>query len=123
MTETYQELMRRRAARLVLEKQFAPEQAAKILTCSIQAVRKWVAEFLDLQPPPTLTPDAAPFLSVEIVEDEHVTSETTPEPPPEPMPETTIPIDILTPNGLTLRFQLSSLHDLVALLQSLEVSC
>jgi len=115
----------RRAATLVIEYDKTLGQAARILGYSIPTVRNFVQQYLDrpadvadadnshvadADDSPTAGVEAPPpFVSV-LLDDA----------PPSESP-TTIPLDILTPNGLTLRLQLSSLQDVVTLLHSLEV--
>ena len=100
----------RRAAELVLHYDKTLSQAARILGCSIPVVQQCVQHHLDHSPtsseppPPAEEPSTnaeAPFVPI-LLDDEHAA-----------VPPTTIAIDILIPNGLTLRFQLPSLQDVV----------
>jgi len=135
----------RRAAELVLHYDKTVAQAARILGCSVPVIQKCIQYHLDRCPADGTGP---PFVSV-ILADEPTTSsaeadssfasdpladepttlsaEVAPsfasvpldDEPTVPSP-TVIPLDILTPKGLTLRLQLTSLQDVVTLLQSLE---
>ncbi len=113
MPESFIDRQRRRALCLVLEKDRTPSQAAKILQCTVRAVKRWIEEYLDHEAVLADTPtDPASFLPVVIDESDDGSEELVAEP---------IPLDILTRSGLTLRLQLSSVNDVAALLRSLEV--
>jgi hypothetical protein len=101
-----------RAAKLVLDFQKSPIQAARLLGCSVPALQKALLHYLDEQPQPTNLPKESPpsdFADVRLEE------------PPVP-PIAAFPLEIMTPSGITLRLQLHSLDDLAALLNSLEVA-
>lgn len=110
MTESSTESLRRRALHLVLEKKFQPGHVAKLLQCTSRTVQQWINEAIDQQ---LLAPEHVdPFVPVLL------DAEPAPEAP------TSIPLDILTPTGLTLRLQLPSLRSLADLLHVLEAdSC
>ena len=103
--------LRRRAADLVLHYGKTLAQAARILGCGIPTVQQFVQEHLDRHPPvpaPSAPAEVEPSFVPVLLDDESASA------------PSTIPLDILTPNGLTLRLQLSSLHEVATLLHSLE---
>lgn len=99
---------RRLAAELVLHFHKTPSQASRICACSIASVQQCVAEYLRQEKVAATEPAFVPVAIVDV-------EESVP-----PSTVTAIPLDILTPGGLTLRFQLSSVNDVARLLQSLE---
>ena len=103
----------RHAAELVLHYDKTLSQTARILQCTIPAVQKYVQQYLDQQSEDAESSSSSEaegaFLSVRLA-DEPIAKE-----------PISIPLDILTPKGWTLRLQLTSLQDIITLLQSLEV--
>ena len=101
-----------RAAKLVLDFQKSPIQAARLLGCSVPALQKALLHYLDEQPQPTSFPNdpcLPDFADVRLEEPPVTTT-------------TAFPLEIITPSGITLRLQLHSLVELAALLNSLEVA-
>ena len=106
MTESSTDNLRRRALHLVLEKKYQPGHVAKILQCTSRSIQQWINEAIDQQL--LARENVDPFVPVLL--DAEPASE----------PPTGIPLDILTPKGLTLRLQLPSLQSLADLLYFLE---
>ncbi len=106
---------RRLAAELVLHFHKTPSQVSRICGCGINVVRQCVAEYVRQGiAPDEHGDDESPFIPVTLVDAD--------EPVPSPSAAEPIPLDILAPNGLTLRLQLASLDDVAALLRALEVA-
>jgi len=102
----------RRAAELVLHYEKSLSQAARILGSTVPTVQQCVQQYLDQQSEDTDSSSIegeSAFLSVQL-HDDAIAKEST-----------NISLDIQTPKGWTLRFQLASLQDIITLLQSLEV--
>lgn len=113
MTSNHSDLARR-AAELVLHYDKTPEQTAAILNCELGTIQDFVQEYLDHNPHlvniEIETDIQSSFIPV-LLEDE-----------PASVSSSAIALEILTANGLTLRLQLASLHDIAQLLQELEAA-
>lgn len=107
MAESYSDSLRRRAVQLVLEKNLTPGQAAKVLQCTIHAVKKWVKEALDQES----LPQTEPFVPVTLEETAELSSS--------PVNAKAVSVEPL-PDGYSLRLQLATLSDVIRLLQFLE---
>lgn len=100
----------RLAAELVVHFHKSPPFVARIFSCPVTVVRDCVAASLKRQTQDETAMVASPFVSV-VLEDSDTIDQTVCEP---------IPLEIVTSNGLTLRLQVSSLYEVIELLQSLE---
>ena len=103
MAESYTESLRRRALRLVLEKNLPPGQVAKVLQCTSRAVRQWINEALDQES--LHQADPSPFIPVTLDDT----------PPTSPTSSSVVSVEALSPNGYGVQLQLASLAAVIRL--------
>ena len=109
----YDTSLKRRAAEQVLLQKQPVAQVAQQLHCSPQSVKNWIDQFRDIiiGTPPLASTRRTTFLPLQVDEELPTSTDTR--------------IELVTKNGLTLRFPVDTLSDtLVALIRQLEViSC
>jgi len=108
---------RRLAAELILYFHKTPSQVSRICGCSIPAVQQHVAAYVRQRSLESMT-SSEDSAFVPVVLEEASPPNDLPDEAPAPSPS--IPVEIITPGGLTLRLPLATLDDIAHLLHSIE---